>query len=667
MITAGSAGLLLALVLFFAAAPIALASRRAAYATLAGASLVWVGVSLLALLHGPFTPLSYTGPFGEPEGLGLDALSGFFGLVAGLVWAGVSVYSLEYDDRPGPGLAMGFALTLGSIALLLASSSFVLFLAAWEGMTLASFWMILEAAGPAERVRSAGFVFLAFGEGSTLLLALAAAGLYAGSGSFSLLHSSAGPYASLVFLAALVGFGLKMGIAPFHMSEWLPIAHSSAPSNASAVLSATLTLAGTYGLFRVLSLLPVGPSWWGALVLSVGAVSALLGALFASVSEHLKGLPAYSTIENNGLILVALGVALIARTSGLTELFTFALFAALFQALVHAVAKGALFLLSGYLEHRSRTFDLNRVDGRGKSGDPAAFGGGLVAALSFAAAPPLAGFVSEWMILEALFQSYRFPGPELEFLGLLAGAAVALSAGLALIAMTKLAGFGLLWNPRARLSPRRPSGLGAAIAALAALVVGFGIFAPWILGFLRPAAENFAHASLAAPVGQLLSLPAGWSILSGSPFGILSPPALPLALGLGVLAAIAYWAMGGSSRYRRVPLWSTGQPGGIPGTTYSAFAYSTGIRLMLSSLLGTREVRRRAGGRLSAEIATPEVYDVELEVLDLFKFVYDALARAGLVFSDALKELIMPGRPGRYLAYILLVTLGVLVYLALVF
>ena len=84
-----------------------------------------------------------------------------------------------------------------------------------------------------------------------------------------------------------------MGIAPFHISEWLPIAHSSAPTNASAVLSATLTLMGLYGFIMVISHLSEYDLWWGWIALIIGGISALLGALFASVSEHTKGLPAY--------------------------------------------------------------------------------------------------------------------------------------------------------------------------------------------------------------------------------------------------------------------------------------------------------------------------------------------------------------------------------------
>ncbi|NNN16930.1 MAG: hypothetical protein HKL79_00995 [Thermoplasmata archaeon] len=659
---------LTALVGLFAGAPLSLIHRRVGYAATLVASGLLVVAAILVLTGGPVTAISWSGVIGEPESIRLDGLSAFFALTAGIVWIGTSAFSLDYDQHSSSRLAVAYSLTLGSIAIVLTSTNFLVFLAGWEAMTLASYWMILEATGRPNRIFSAAFVFLAFGEASSLLIAVAIAAFYAVSGSFGMMATSiAGPLTSLVFVAALLGFGLKMGIAPFHMSEWLPIAHSSAPSNASAVLSATLTLAGVYGLFRMLTLLPEGPSWWGGLLLIIGAVSALLGALFAAVSEHAKGLPAYSTIENNGLILVALGIALIARVEDLPTLFTFALFAAFFQALAHAITKATLFLCAGYIERSTGTVDLNRVRGRPKAGNAAASGAILVATLSLAAGPPLAGFVSEWMILEALFQSFRFSVPALQFLGLLAGAAVALAAGLVVVAMVKFLGFSVLWKPVVTDRAPRRWGLGAPMAALAAVIVGLGVLSPWILQFLTPAASTLAGYSLTAPVSGLLAIPNGWSIVSGSPFGIVSPPALAIALVAGLVPALAYFALGGSPKARRTPVWASGRPPNSIEATYTSFGYSTGMRIMLRGLLGTREIRQRAGPAVSAEIATPEAYNVELEVLDVFKVFYDSLARFGLWFAEGLKRAVMPGRIGRYLAYILVVVLLVIIYTALFF
>ncbi len=650
---------------FFVGAAGSFVDRRVGYLASTAGSVGLLVVAVTVLVGGPVTGATWSGPLGDAEGLSVDALSAFFLLVASIVWTATSVYSLAYDDRPSPLLAVTYSLALGSIALLMSASDQILFLIGWEAMTLASYGMILQARGRSERVYSAAFVFLAFGEASTLFVFLAVAGLWAGTGTFAFgPHLGPGTLATLVFVSGLIGFGLKMGIAPFHMSEWLPIAHSSAPSNASAVLSATLTLAGAYGLFRTVSLLSSPPLWWGAVMLGIGAISALLGALFASVSEHTKGLPAYSTIENNGLILVALGVALLAESDGLTALAVFAVFAALYQALAHAVAKTGLFLSAGYVEHTVHTFDLNSVEGSVKAGSPGEYAGTLAAVLSLAAGPPFAGFVSEWMILESLFQSYRFAQSWVQFVGLLSGAAVALAAGLILVAMVKFAGFSVLWKPHSSPPIRRAPGLGAVVAAVGAIALAVGVLAPWVLGFLAPSASALLGTRVSAPVGSLLSVPSGWSILSGSPFGILSPPMIPLALLAGAAVGAGYCLLGRPRPRRRATLWMAGNPPGQPGQTYTSFGFSTGIRIMMSSVLGTREVRESQGPVAVAGVHAVEPYSVDLEVFDSFKLFYAALVRMGDGISASLKAWVMPGRLGRYLAYVLVVVLTVVIYVA---
>ncbi len=661
------AGVLLtvAIASFFAGAPLSLIRRDLGYLTTFGAALLFGAVAVDALLFGPVRGAAWGGPLGDVETLSLDALSAFFALATSVVWAATSVYSVWYDDRPSPVLAVTYALTLGAIALLVTASSEVLFLIGWETMTLASYGMILEARGRTDRVYSAAFVFLAFGEASTLLVLLAFAGLFVGTGSLAFGPTLSGTVLpSLVFVAGLLGFGLKMGTAPFHMSEWLPIAHSSAPSNASAVLSSTLTLAGAYGLFRLVSLLPGPPDWWGALTLAIGAISVLLGALFAAVSEHSKGLPAYSTIENNGLILVALGVSLLAGANHLTLLAVFALFAAFYQALAHALAKTVLFLSAGYVEHLTRTFDLSSVEGRATGPDRAALVGTLAASLSLAAGPPLAGFVSEWMVLEALFQSYRFGETWAQFVGLLTGAAVALGAGLITVAMVKFVGFAYLWKPRCARAPSERGSLGPVVGAVAFAVLTVGITAPWILVLLAPSVSVVMGSSVAAPIGGLLSVPNGWSILSGAPFGILSPPMVPIAIAAGVLVAVGYDRLGRHRAVRRVPVWMAGSAPAREGETYTSFGYSTGIRLMMSSALRTREVRANAGAITTVGFEAVEPYSVELEVFDVFKLFYDGLLVVGEGVSRVLKERVMPGQLGRYLAYVLVAVLVVVVYIA---
>jgi hydrogenase-4 component B len=281
----------------------------------------------------------------------------------------------------------------------------------------------------------------------------------------------------------------------------------------------------------------------------------------------------------------------------------------------------------------------------------------------------MAGFVSEWMVLESLFQSYQFTSnPILIFVGLLGGAAVALAAGLIVVAMVKVLAFGQLWRPDASHPSKRARRLGAAVLGIGTVVVALGVLAPWILELAATPAGAFAGYAVAAPVSLTsnLAIPAGWSILSGHPFGILSPPALPIALGVGALVGVAYLALGGIGKSRRTDPWMAGNRVRAPDETYSAFGYSTGLRIMLSSLFLTREVRSQVGPVTVASIASPESYDVELEVLDVFKIFYDGLERGVVILSDGAKRVIMPGRVGQYIAYLLVAAIFVILYVVAV-
>src|SRR5207244_3942574 len=115
-----------------------------------------------------------------------------------------------------------------------------------------------------------------------------------------------------IFVLALIGFGVKAGIMPLHV--WLPSAHAIAPSHVSAIMSGVIIKMGIYGLARVTSLVPEPPLAWGGIVLGLGVVSGVLGVAYALAQHDLKRLLAYHSIENIGIIVMGLGLALIGRT-----------------------------------------------------------------------------------------------------------------------------------------------------------------------------------------------------------------------------------------------------------------------------------------------------------------------------------------------------------------
>lgn len=683
-----SSGLLQALlfgtsVAFGAGTVVGLASKKAAYLLGVIGSGLGVVLSLVTLTSGwtasidlwHFTPTS-------SAQLQVSQLNSYFLLISSLVWLGACLYSVRYDDDYANSLSSLLLLTILSMVFVMVSGDAITFLIGWESMTIASFFMILEGKGDREGVRNAAYLFLAFGEGSSVFIMLAFSGFFSAVGTFDFFGPAAArvvsPLGSWIFVTALIGFGLKMGLAPFHMSEWLPIAHSSAPSNASALLSATLTLMGVYGIINVVSHLGEYELWWGWLALAVGGVSALLGALFSSVSEHSKGLPAYSTIENNGMIVVAIGAYMVASYYNLALLADFALVAALFHAFSHSIAKASLFLTNGWVSKLRGSFDLSSPNAIPAGGDKSFGVAGIFTALSLAAVPPLAGFVSEWMILETLFQSFRFGDLTSQIVGTLVGAVVALAAGIIVVTMTKVYGFGILWPKRSGTGKENGGSHGGlsvsgGLAYFAGLIIAVGVAAPGVFLLASDAAsQTLGTNPFGTFVTGLLGVPSPFVILSGSPFGGFSPTFTAIALLIVLLAvlliagAVRIHPFGWGLRVRRTRGWFAGsaRPADATGL-YNSFGYSTPIRIMLRFLFRTKESVMKVGPVQRTVILSPEEYVVDLEVLDVFKKFYDVLSKWSLWLSAYTSKKVMPGKLGLYLIYIMAAFIFVLIYILL--
>ncbi len=216
-----------------------------------------------------------------PVHLGLDALSAFF-LLAVLLLATLSaVYGVGYlgGDRTKQRAAVSWAffnLLVLSMALVVLARHAFLFLLAWETMALASFFLVVYHHEKAE-VRQASWTYLvATHLGSLCLPPMFFLLASRSSLDFEALGLGLSPEAaSVCFLLALVGFGTKAGLMPFHV--WLPEAHPAAPSHVSALMSGVMIKTGIYGLVRVLTLLGEPPLWWGWLLLALGGASGVPG------------------------------------------------------------------------------------------------------------------------------------------------------------------------------------------------------------------------------------------------------------------------------------------------------------------------------------------------------------------------------------------------------
>ena len=238
---------------------------------------------------------------------------------------------------------------------------------------------------------------------------------------------------------------------PLHV--WLPRAHPVAPSHVSALMSGVMIKAGIYGMVRFgdrVSSAP-GPAWWGLLVLGIGAASAVLGVLYALAEHDLKRLLAFHSVENIGIILLGLGVALIGSAQGAAGAGRrSALAAALFHSLNHAMFKALLFLGAGAVQPAAGTRDLNRLGGLARLMPVTALAFGVGAA-AISGLPPLNGFASEWLTFQGLLVARRRPARSSRSSGSPATCAVgalALTAALAVACFVKATGMTFLALPR---------------------------------------------------------------------------------------------------------------------------------------------------------------------------------------------------------------------------
>jgi hydrogenase-4 component B len=525
-----------------------------------------------------------------PIDIRFDRLSALFLLALGVVGSASSVYGIAYTRPASSGpdrTAAAFPIFLASLALLFGASNAFAFLLAWELMALSSAALVVGS-HPTAQVARAGYLYLALTHLATAALVAAFAVLAAAAGSVDFhairaTTSALPPIArDVVFCLALVGFGTKAGAIPLHV--WLPRAHPVAPSHVSALMSGVMIKAGIYGIVRLgVEVLGPGPEWWGLLVLGIGVASAVLGVLYALMEHDLKRLLAFHSIENIGIILIGIGVALLAAGAGLPALAALGLAAALFHTVNHALFKSTLFLAAGSVQRAVGTRDLNRLGGLARlmPMTTLAFG---VGAAAISGLPPLNGFASEWLTFQGLLGAGSEPvlSPLARSGALLAIGALGLTTALAVACFVKATGIGFLALPRsAGAADARESSRAMTLpmAGLALACVAVGLAAGPISGTLTEIAQGTvgpAAVAAPAPSGQPASVGPG---LGGAVYAAGSIG------GLIFIVSIATWFVALRPQpVRRVPTWSCGiSP--EPAFEYTATSYAKLIRLYFGRIL----------------------------------------------------------------------------------
>src|SRR5258707_14482843 len=441
-------------------AVLAIAMSRSKRATnvIYSATLAICVVALLSslrwLLDGTQNASSLVLPIGLPW-LGAhfrqDALASFFLIVVNLGGAAASLYGLGYghhEEAPQRVLPFFPAFLAGMNLVVLADDAFS-YLLCWEFMSLAAWALVMAHHREAGNAR-AGFVYPGLASFGTLALLLAF-GLLAGpAGDYGFAAIRAAPHtpyaAALVLILILLGAGSKAGLVPLHV--WLPLAHPAAPSHVSALMSGVMTKVAIYGFIRVVFDLLGQPTWSASVVvLFLGGITAVMGILYAMMEKDLKRLLAYSTIENIGVIFASLGLALAFQANGLKLAAALAFTAALFHVLNHSFFKSLLFFGAGAILSSTGERDMEKLGGLIHRMPFTSFAV-LVGCIAISALPPFNGFVSEWLIFQAVLQSPDLPQWALKILVPAVGAMLALAAALAAACFVKAFGLSFLGRPR---------------------------------------------------------------------------------------------------------------------------------------------------------------------------------------------------------------------------
>ncbi|TMH84998.1 MAG: hydrogenase-4 subunit B [Betaproteobacteria bacterium] len=414
---------------------------------LAGSLLVagvWLAVAVAGLIPAGNAAIArrFAFPLGALAGVALAAL----GLQT--VWLPLQTISGRLTL-----ISLQYHVFLASMAFVLLADDAYLFMVAWETMALSSYFLVItDHHLPA--IRRAGFLYLLIAHLGAIAILLCFGVLHGGRGDYTfdaLRAAQLQPeWASVAFLLAFFGFGAKAGMIPLH--AWLPEAHPAAPSPVSALMSGIMIKTAIYGMVRVIFDLIGGMSgsvrWeWGMVVLVVGAGTTLFGVLYALVQHDLKRLLAYHSVENIGIILLGLGMAMVFIGFGHPAAGVLGLIAALYHTLNHAVFKGLLFLGAGSILHSTGMRNLNDMGGLIRGMPKTAFYF-LIGALAISALPPLNGFVSEWLTFQAALQATVLQHGVVRSLLPLFAATLALAGALTAMCFVKVYGIAFLGRPR---------------------------------------------------------------------------------------------------------------------------------------------------------------------------------------------------------------------------
>jgi hydrogenase-4 component B len=410
-------------------------------------------------------------------------------------------------------------------------------------------------------------------------------------------------WASVAFGLAFLGFGMKAGLVPLH--AWLPEAHPVAPSHISALMSGVMLKVAVYGFIRVVFDLLGDFHWqWGVIVLVVGSISALMGVLYALMQTDLKRILAYSSVENVGIIFIALGLSLLFLATEHPVIGAVALVAALYHAINHALFKSLLFLGAGAVLHSTNEQDLEKMGGLLRR-MPWTGWFFLIGVLSIAALPPFNGFVSEWLTFQAALQAWQLQSGVMRSIVPIAAAILALTGALSAACFVRAYGVGFLGQARSRhvrRARRIPVSMRVGQGLLAVLCLVFGVLPSSFIDILNAVPHELLGFGLARATAH------GWLWLTPISAKTASYGAPLVAIALVVALALGLYLLGRTIwRVKRCDAWDCGFAPPTANMQYTATGFAQPIRRVFGLLFHIEQaVEHQSDGRLRYRLAVAD-------------------------------------------------------------
>lgn len=601
--------------------------------------------------------------------LRVDMLAAFFMLVVSVVALFASVYGVGYMAHYTKKYSLGtfgffYNIFIASMLLVFSAQHALYFLVLWELMSLSSYMLVIFEHKEDANIQ-AGYTYFAMTHVATACILFAFLLLYHVTGSFDFevlrTHATTIPESlqTVILLLALVGFGTKAGIIPLHV--WLPKAHPAAPAHVSALMSGVMIKTGIFMLIRFfVELLPTSALWSGVLLLLIGAVSSLLGVLYALSENDLKRLLAYSSIENIGIILLGLGAALVFGSLGMPSLMLLGLIACLYHTANHAVFKALLFLGAGSVAHATHTRNIEEYGGLIKTLPWTAFCF-LIGAMAISGLPPFNGFVSEWMTFQALFAGLTSSNIVLTIIVIVGIASLAFTSGLAAACFVKAFGTTFLAVPRSEEAARAkecgPS-MCFGMAGLAALLLLLGIGAGSVTPVLTRVAQSISGLTDTVPALQVTMM----TVSARDQFAALSMPMIALVFG-GLLLFVtgAVYVFTRRQKVTRDRTWGCGAPL-RSRTEITATGFSWSLMTIFKFLM-------RPSKRITTQYAddtqyVPVARRVELGFFDAYDaYLYAPIKNITERISRSAKK-IQSGNVNEYILYIALTLAALLIWIS---